>query len=221
MIKINLLQRKAAVGVSEGTSAGGTGGLSGILAKLKGGGGFAAADEGMKTLIIQGGVLGIILIAGTWYLGEKRAEYIAEVDAQISEIDSKDALLVSELSKTSGYEQTKRNLEQDEKTIRTKIKTIQELILDRTTPPKILMALSEAIPKDVWLKDFKIQGKRFTISGSSNGMDVVSDFMKGLEETIYFKNVVLKSSKSETSQKAGRQTAQFELEGERRDGERK
>lgn len=221
MIKINLHQRKAAVGVTAGSETAASGGLAAILAKFKMGGGLSTADEGVKAAAIQGGVFAVILIAGTWYLGEKRAEYIAEVDAQIAEIDSKDALLMSELSKTSGYEQTKRNLEQDEKTIRTKIKTIQELILDRTTPPKILMALSEAIPKDVWLRDFKLQNRRFTISGSANGMDVVSDFMKGLEETIYFKNIVLRSSKTETTQKAGRQTAQFELEGERRDGERK
>jgi hypothetical protein len=46
-------------------------------------------------------------------------------------------------------------------------------------------------------------------------MDVVSDFMKSLEETIYFKGVVLKSSKQE-SVKGGRMSAVFELEADRR-----
>lgn len=215
MIKINLYHRKSAVVVASDSASGGSGGLAGFLQKLKGEG-LSGSSEVYRALAIQAGILVVILVGVSWYLSEKRSEYIAEVDAQIAEVDSKDALLVSELSKTSGYEQMKKNLEQDEKTIRTKIETIQELIRDRATPPKILMTLSEATPKDVWLKAFTLRDSKFSISGSSNNIDLVSDFMKSLEETIYFKNIVLKSSKMETSQKAGRQTAQFELEGERR-----
>lgn len=216
MIKINLYHRKAAVSVSADSGSGGAGGLAGILAKFRGLGDSAAAGGDLKPLAIQAGIYLVIVAAAVWYLGERRSALLAELDVEIAAIDSKSALLASELSKTSGYEQIKKSLEQDEKTIRTKIATIQELIRDRSTPPKILMSLSEATPKDVWLKAFVLQDRKFHIAGSSNGMDVVSDFMKGLEETIYFKNIVLKSSKTETTQKAGRQTAQFELEGERR-----
>lgn len=215
MIKINLYHRKAAVGVS-GDSASGGGGLAGFIAKLKGGLGGEAAPGDIKPLAIRGGIFAIILAICIGVLGEMRSTLLAEKDAEIAVIDSKAALLASELSKTSGYEQIKKSLEQDEKTIRTKISTIQELIRERSTPPKILMSLSEATPKDVWLREFSLLDRKFRIAGSSNGMDVVSDFMKSLEETIYFKNIILKSSKAETSQKAGRQTAQFELEGERR-----
>lgn len=215
MIKINLYNRKVAIGVTSGSATGGLSGLAGILEKLKGGG-VTASGIDVKSLAIQVGVYGVVLVGGLWFLGEKRAALLAGVDAEIAVVASKTALLASELSKTSGYEQSKKNLELDEKTIRTKIDTIQELIRDRSTPPKILMALSEATPKDVWLRDFSLQNRKFHITGFSNGMDVVSDFMKSLEETIYFKSVVLKSSKTETSQKVGRQTTQFDLEGERR-----
>ncbi len=212
MIKINLYQRKAAVGVSAGAA---TAGLSATIDKIKNEGLPALIAE-LKASAILVVIYGVILIVGIWFSSERKAKFIAEVDAEIALIDSKLNLLASELNKTSGYEQTKKNLEQDEKTIRTKINTIQELIRDRSTPPKILMALSEATPKDVWLKSFTLEDKKFSIVGSSLGMDIVSDFMKGLEETIYFKNVILKTSKSDIGQKAGRSVAQFELEGERR-----
>jgi hypothetical protein len=50
----------------------------------------------------------------------------------------------------------------------------------------------------------------------ADGMEAVSDFMKSLEETIYFKNVALKSSKQDPTPKAGRTSAQFDLDAERR-----
>lgn len=213
MIKVNLYQRKAAVGVVTDSAAGATGGFKGLLAKLKGGS-EGITDE-KRALIILGAVYAVIYFGVSWYVGSLREEMLAAVDAEMATLNSKTTLLTSELNKTNGYEQIKRSLEADEKTIRTKIETIQELIRDRSTPPKILTTLSETIPKDVWLREFSLQNRHFKIGGSSTSMDVVSDFMKGLEETIYFKSVVLKSSKQE-SVKGGRTSAVFELEAERR-----
>ncbi len=218
MIKVNLHQRKAAVGVALGSPTGaGISGIKGFLAKLRGGGaGGLSMDDGAKrSIIILGVIYAVILGGGWWYEGGLKEEKLAAIDAETAALDSKLNLINSELNKTNGYEQIKKSLEADEKTIRTKIETIQELIRDRTTPPKILTTLSETIPKDVWLRDFALKDRHFKISGSSTSMDVVSDFMKSLEETIYFKGVVLKSSKQETV-KGGRGSAIFELEADRR-----
>lgn len=222
MIKVNLKSRKAAVGVSSGSATGNIKGLSSAGGKFatmfarfggQGGGGFADQSE-IKALVILAVVYLTIVGGAWWYVDDQQAKALAEVATEMTEVDSKISLLDSELNKTKGYEQIKRSLEADEKTIRTKISTIQELILDRTTPPKILMTLSEAIPNNVWLREFALKDRKFKVSGLSDGMDVVSDFMKSLEETVYFKGVVLKSSKQES--KAGRLSAQFELEAERR-----
>jgi hypothetical protein len=214
MIKVNLQHRKAAVGVAAGTGEGAKGfsGFGGLLEKLRGGD-FGDSDK--RSAIIVGIVYAVIIGGGWWIVGEREAEMLAKVDAESSAVDSKLNLLSSELNKTSGYEQIKKSLEADEKTIRTKIDTIQELIRDRSTPPKILTTLSETIPKEVWLQEFSLKDQHFKIRGNSTSMDVISDFIKGLEETIYFKNVVLKSSKQETP-KGGHSTASFELEADRR-----
>jgi hypothetical protein len=214
MIKVNLHQRKAAVGVALGSPTGASGaGLKAFFEKLQGGGGL---DDGAKRSVIILGVIYATILGGVWWFeGEKKSEMLGKVDVEAAALESKLNLVASELNKTSGYEQIKKSLESDEKTIRTKINTIQELIRDRSTPPKILMTLSEAIPKDVWLRDFALKDRHFKITGSSTSMDVVSDFMKGLEETIFFKGVVLKSSKQDTV-KGGHANASFELEAERR-----
>lgn len=215
MIKINLYHRKAAVGVVvDSSGATPATGLKGLIDKLKGGA-EGIGDE-KKAIIILGVVYAAIYFGVYWYVGSLQEEMIAAVEAEISTLNSKTTLLTSELNKTNGYEQIKKSLEADEKTIRTKIETIQELIRDRSTPPKILTTLSEATPKDVWLREFSLQSRHFKIAGNSISMEVVSDFMKSLEETIYFKTVVLKSSKQEATVKGARALAVFELEAERR-----
>jgi Tfp pilus assembly protein PilN len=221
MIKVNLYQRKAAVGVSTGDApAGGAGDigatLRGLVDKLRGGAGASEIDLGdQKSALILAVVYAVVLGGGWWYADDQKLAMIAEVDAEAATLDSKINLLSSELGKTSGYELIKKSLEADEKTIRTKINTIQELIRERSVPPKILTTLSESIPKEVWLREFSLKDRHFKLAGGASSMDVVSDFMKGLEETIYFRGVVLKSSKQIT-EKGGRSSATFELEAERR-----
>lgn len=214
MIKINLHQRKAAVGVSSDL-AGASGGLNAFLAKFRGGASEAMGEGDKRALLLQAVVFSVILAAVYWFVDEQKLKLLSEVDAEITQIDSKIALLTSELNKTNGYEQIKKNLEADERTIRTKISTIQELIRDRTTPPKILTTLSEAIPKDVWLREFVLKDRHFKLAGAASSMDVVSDFMKSLDDTIYFKSVVLKSSKQDAL-RGSRGPAAFELEADRR-----
>lgn len=218
MIKVNLQQRKAAVGVaasgSSSSSSSGPG-WRGILEKFQSAGAQGFADGDKRAVVILVAIYTVILGAGYWYSSERKSQLIAAIDAESSVVDSKINLLTSELNKTNGYEQIKKSLEADEKTISTKIDTIQELIRDRSTPPKILTTLSEAVPRDVWLREFSLKERHFKIAGNSSNMDVVSDFMKSLEETIYFKSVVLKSSKQD-SVKGGRAIATFELEADRR-----
>lgn len=220
MIKINLHQRKAAVGVTASTTEipeGGMKGFQSLLQKIRGGGGLEGIEFGadLKSLAVLAGFYAVILGVGIWYVGDRKQKQLAEVVAQIGDIDKKISVLDSELSKTQGYEVTKRNLEADEKKIRTKIDTIQELIRDRTTPPKILMTLSDAIPKEVWLSNFSLRDRQFAISGLATSMDLVSDFIKSLSETIYFKDVQLKGSRSSVD-KDKREVTNFELEAQRR-----
>jgi Tfp pilus assembly protein PilN len=217
LIKINLQQRKAAVGISAESVAQASTGLKSVLAKINSrlSSVDILGDTDKRALLLQIVVFAVITAATYWFLDEQKLKMLAEVDAEIAVIDSKISLLTSELNKTSGYEQIKKNLEADERTIRTKITTIQELIRDRTAPPKILTTLSESIPKDVWLREFSLKDRHFRLLGNATAMDVVSDFMKSLEDTIYFKTVVLKSSKQEVI-KGMRNPALFELEADRR-----
>lgn len=220
MIKINLHQRKVAVGVSVGTAQlEGIKGFKSVVEKLRSGGGLSEAFEGtgdLRSVLVLGLVYFILLVGGIWYVGSEKESQLNEIAAQIAEVDNRIVLLDSELAKTQGYEVTKKNLEADERKIRTKIETIQELIHERAIPPKILMSLSEAIPKEVWLSEFTLKDRAFVIKGFSNNMELIASFIKNLSETIYFKDVQLKGSKTTTDEKSRLETVNFELEAQRR-----
>lgn len=208
MIKINLASKKASA-ISSGGGAG-----AGLLSKLGGAGALQSLTPEKKAMLVTGILYGIVLFAANHFIEGYKTQELEKIQTEIAGIESKIKLADSELSKTTGFEKLKKDLENDEKLIRTKIETIRSLINERTTPPKILVSLSQATPKDVWIQSFALDSGKLTISGRSYGIALVSDFMRSLEETIYFKDVVLKSSRQERDQ--GQELASFELEASRR-----
>lgn len=208
MIKINLASKKASAIASGGGGAG-------LLAKFGGGSGaLQNLTPEKKAMIVTGVLYGGVVLGANHFIEGYKTQELEKVQSEIAAIESKIKLADSELSKTTGFEKLKKDLENDEKLIRTKIETIQSLINERTTPPKILIALSQATPKDVWIQNFSLKENKLSLSGRAYGIALVSDFMRSLEETIYFKDVVLKSSRQAKEQ--GQELATFELEANRK-----
>lgn len=208
MIKINLASKKASA-ISSGGAA-----SAGLLSKLGGAGALQNLTPEKKAMLVTGILYGVVLFAANHFIEGYKTQELEKIQMDISGIESKIKLADSELSKTTGFEKLKKDLENDEKLIRTKIETIQSLINERTTPPKILIALSQATPKDVWIQNFSLAAGKLSITGRAYGIALVSDFMRSLDETIYFKDVVLKSSRQAKEQ--GQELATFELEASRK-----
>lgn len=76
---------------------------------------------------------------------------------------------------------------------------------------KSMIALSQSLPKDVWLTEITATETNFSIRGNTIDMGLVSDVMSKLGTSIYFKDVSLKGSSTDTT---GRQ-ANFELTARR------
>ncbi len=151
--------------------------------------------EELKTLPWISIICSIIFI----YLAQSSLEKYKEVE--LSRLDvvlikhTQEGLrLQKELDKTKSYDEIKKNLEADEFAIKKKLETMNKLISDRTTPPKLLLALSKSIPEEVWLTELSIQETEVVFKGSSLGFNQISDFMKSLNESIYFKDLNLRST---------------------------
>lgn len=157
----------------------------------------------------------LVYFGANYYLSDFKATEIGRLEQAVEKVTKDKVNLEVMLAKTKGYEDIKRSLDADEKLIRTKLDTIKKLVSDRSTPPKILAELSRSIPADVWLTEFKIENGRVSIKGGSLGYNQVSDFMKGLNDSAYFKDIELKNS-TQAKDESGKDLTQFELEANRR-----
>lgn len=205
MIKINLALRKraAAVGASE-----------------KAGGGFSIPkfdSEVFKEPQLRKLALGlIVLVMASYAIDEVKTDQLHKLDQDIEKVQADNNKAKAELAKTAGYDALKKQIDDDEKLIRTKLETIQKLMADRQVPPKLLLSLSNMIPKDVWLSDFTLSDTDLKIKGSSIGFDPVADFMKSMNDSDYLNNVKLMNSANATDPVAGEVT-NFELEAKRKE----
>jgi Tfp pilus assembly protein PilN len=219
MIKINLALRKTASVVTSETSVRSAPFGLKLPAFLTPKG--AAAGGGMPSLSIELGDVRNLLLAGAlafaamyFIEGEKEKE-INELDGQISALQSEQTQLKAETNKVQSYDQIKLQLENDEKLMRNKLQTIQALMNDRASAPRILLTLAQSIPAEVWLRDLLAQENRFTLQGSAVNFNHVSDFMRVLNESAFFKNVQLKGTE-EARGEAGGDIKNFEISAERR-----
>jgi Tfp pilus assembly protein PilN len=201
MIKINLATRKQATGLGDG------GGLKGL-------GALAAARnlDGLKELPLRKiALLLAVGIGASYLLDDVKQKELDKLTVQEDRLNGEKNRAMGELGKIKGFEEMKKVLDNDEFTLKTKIETIDKLLDDRRTPPKLLIELSKTIPPEVWLSDFKIEYPDVKITGSSLGFNQISDFMKNLNENVYFTE--LKIEKTEQGQSG---FATFELKAKRR-----
>jgi len=207
MIKINLATRKQAVGVS----GGGDGGTATSLKRM------TVDLNSLKDLPIRRAVLPIVVgLMASFALDSYKEDELKKVDDQIAKLSAEKQKLQVEANKMRGYEEVKKNLEADERALRVKVETIRKLIADRQTPPKLLISIAESIPKDVWLTEFKVIKKEVGFKGSALGFNQISDFMKSLNENLYFADVSMKSTQQVKDKQSGSDLAEFELSAKRR-----
>lgn len=214
MIRINLAKKS-------GRSAGGGGkfdlkslDLASVLELLKGGEG----DE--RKFDINGPIPKLLIsLVVCYYVDETligyRDEELKKVDAQIAEIEAKKTQITTKLAKIKGFEPIKRQLEEDEKSIRLKLDVVNKLLDDRNAPSKMMMQLAQSIPDEVWLNSLAVTANEVKIAGSTPGYNQVSDFIKALNSTSQFTDIVL-SGASEQKETTGLTIQNFDLVAKRR-----
>ncbi len=172
--------------------------------------------EQLKTSGLSRIALSVAGAAAVWFLLDSyKKDELEKMDQKITDLTTEQSRLNVEMEKVKGFELIKKTLEADESTIRTKIQTIQKLIADRQNSPKMLFTLASGIPGEVWLSDLKLGKEDVILKGHSVGYTQISDFMKMMMESAYFKDVRLLStliSKDDT----GAEVAQFDLAAKRR-----
>jgi hypothetical protein len=208
MIKINLANRKQSGSGSDASAAK----PINFTGKLN----FDFDFSKAKDLPIRQILIPLVAcILGSYFLDGYKEDEIKAVDATLAVLNAERTKLQAEAAKMKGYEEVKKSLEADEFIFRTKIDTIQKLITDRALPPKVMLSLANATPKDVWLTEFKIKDNQVNFKGSSLGFNQISDFMKNLNESAYFSDLNIKDTHG-AKDANGNDIATFELVAKRR-----
>src|SRR5690606_33952863 len=117
---------------------------------------------------------------GVDYIQDKEINVLNE---PVRALEQEEVNLRQQSTRNVEYKKLEEKLKNDEFEIRTKIETIQKLVAARKSTHELLLSLSQATPENVWLATFVVQGPNIQIEGSAIDFNVVSEFMRRLEES--------------------------------------
>jgi type IV pilus assembly protein PilN len=140
---------------------------------------------------------------------------LTEAEAKVEAIRLKQGQLTAEISKMKSFDEQRKSLENTEATLKGKIEAIKKLLADRLGMYNIMYAVSSSVPNQVWLTGLEVKSDTVTMRGSSLDINEVSDLMKRINETPYFKDLTLKKTDQVRDAK-GNEIANFELVSGRR-----
>ncbi len=206
MIKINLALRKQSptlMGAAKGGKPG-TGGSKGFDMEI------------LKDLPVRKYVAALLTcLIANYTLEFYEEEVMKENQVVLDQVTKENEKVKAQLKDVKKFEDVKKLLETDEKTLRTKIDVIRQLVAQRGSPPKLLMGIAASIPKDAWLTDLSVKEDNATFKGYAMGLGQVSDFMRSLSQNPFFKDLTLKSSTT-SKDETGLEVASFELGAKRK-----
>jgi Tfp pilus assembly protein PilN len=166
-------------------------------------------------------ILGIVLayVVEDSLVGMKK-DKIDAIDKQVSKIETELSGVQAKLAKVKGFEEVKKQLEADERAIRTKLETINRLLENRNASAKLMMQVAQNIPEEVWLTEMKVNEESATFVGGTPGYSQVSDFINALNNSSQFMDINIKGIEENSSAAKDQKFQSFEIRARRRGAEK-
>src|SRR4051812_43755539 len=134
-------------------------------------------ESGRQVLVVGAGVLAAALVLnGFWYLdrnstSNQNQEKIAATQARVAELEK----VIGEVN----------NINRRKREVEEKLRVLDELRRGRSGPVRMLDALSTAMPKKVWLKDFDEKANQVKLEGTAVSHDDVAELMRALQNVVW------------------------------------
>lgn len=170
--------------------------------KPAGGGGTKAAPGALQAylfLALFGG--GALLGSAALYWLKSSALKDLDVKIAASEKRQKDLQAIKE--QVQAFERKKAILD-------SKVALIERLKAQQTGPVHMLDEVSKSLPDFVWLTTLDQTGSRIVMSGESNGLTAVADFIQNLQRSGWFPKVDLVSSQEQNNVVQFQVSAEFQ-----------
>jgi len=137
---------------------------------------------------VNGVVVGAILILGAtvvviawWFLSLR--QHSARLDEQLAQAEAETRQVRSVLEKVQTFEARKALLQQ-------RVSLIEQLRKGQGTPVHLLDEISKSLPERLWLTELTQGGAEVTMSGMTDSLTALSDFVANLEATQWFRKPV-------------------------------
>jgi type IV pilus assembly protein PilN len=124
---------------------------------------------------------GTAVLIGWWFLSLRQQS--ARVDQELVQADAETRQIRSVLEQVRKFESQKALLQQ-------RVTLIEQLRKGQSAPVHLLDEISRSVPERLWLKELKQTGPEFAMSGMTDSLTAVSDFVANLESTRWFKKPV-------------------------------
>lgn len=154
-----------------------------------------------QQIIVAALSLGVVL-AAMGYLGVSISNKITKVEEKIAAINKE----ISELKKAEKYSE---DIKRKKKAVEAKLNVIEELDKKKSGPVHLMDELTKSIPfeptaelpKKIQINSLKEKGGTLELKGLALNNEIIASFMTNLENSPYFMNVNLGSSKAVEKQK--------------------
>jgi type IV pilus assembly protein PilN len=144
-------------------------------------------DRGRKRLVVTAAqkvtAAAVLILVATmvivgWWAWSLRQRSLA-LDEELARVEAETRQFRSVLEQMRRFESQKALLQQ-------RVTLIEQLRKGQSAPVHLLDEISRSLPERLWLRDVKQTGADFTISGLTDSLTAVSDFVANLEETRWF-----------------------------------
>jgi type IV pilus assembly protein PilN len=140
-------------------------------------------------------LLGTAVLIGWWFWSLRTTS--ARLDDELARAEVETRQIRSVLEQVRKFEAQKAMLQQ-------RVTLIEQLRKGQSAPVHLLDEISKSVPDRLWLSELKQTGADFAMSGTTDSLTAVSDFVANLESTRWFKRPVeIVDSKVQTDAKAG------------------
>lgn len=175
MIKINLLKNITATDLKAVTT-----GMDSV---------FLAEEDKKEIFIKLSLIFGFVLCLIIWefYNSNVKTNQFNKIQNELAKIDEEINSLGPIVNEIEKFLNEKSNLEK-------KFKIIGQLSSNRLLYVKAIASLQGIIPAQAWFTQIEFEGEKIKLVGESLDDNAILDFVKGLEELIFFSEVVLTSA---------------------------
>lgn len=118
-----------------------------------------------------------VLVVGWW--GWSLRQQSLALDSELARLEAESRQVRSVLEQVRKFESQKALLQQ-------RVTLIEQLRKGQSAPVHLLEQISKSLPERLWLRDLTQTGADFTITGMTDSLTAVSDFVASLEDTRWF-----------------------------------